>query len=54
MKAGASEIANILDARAPLYAKADAVIDTSDKSPDEVVGELLSLIVEQGVRKTGT
>ena len=53
-RAGASEIANILDARAPLYAKADAVIDTSDKSPDEVVGELLSLIVEQGVRKTGT
>lgn len=51
---GAGEISDILEARTPLYAKADAVIDTTDKSPDAVVGELLSLIVEQSARKTGT
>ncbi len=53
-RTSSSEIASIVDARAPLYSKADAIIDTSGKTPDEVVGELLSLIVEQGVRKTGT
>lgn len=51
---GVGEISDILEARTPLYAKADAVIDTTDKTPEAVVGELLSLIVEQSARRTGT
>lgn len=53
-RVGVGEIADILEARLPLYAKADATIDTTDKTPEAVVGELLSLIVEQSARKTGT
>lgn len=54
VRGGVGEISDILEARTPLYAKADAVIDTTDKTPEQVAGELLSLIVEQGARKTGT
>lgn len=53
-RVGPAEVSSILEARAPLYAKADAQIDTTDKTPGQVVHELLSLIVDQNLRKTGT
>lgn len=38
------KIRELLDARAPYYAKADFLIDTSDLTIDEVVGEILKII----------
>lgn len=39
-----SKIKELLDSRAPFYAKADYQVDTSDKSVDEVVEEIIKKI----------
>lgn len=49
-----AEFRQILDDRAPLYARADATIDTSDKTSEEALALLIRLIHEHnGVGATG-
>jgi XRE family aerobic/anaerobic benzoate catabolism transcriptional regulator len=42
-QAAMDDLRNILDARAPLYGRADAVLDTSGKSTEQSLGELSRL-----------
>lgn len=42
-----AEFNSIMEARAPLYAKADCEIDTTDKASGEVLAELLDLVGRQ-------
>jgi XRE family aerobic/anaerobic benzoate catabolism transcriptional regulator len=37
------DLLSILQSREPLYAKADATIDTAGKTPDEALPDLLKL-----------
>ncbi|MDD5449630.1 MAG: shikimate kinase [Candidatus Omnitrophica bacterium] len=46
------KIRELLDKRAPCYAKADYRVDTSDKSIDEVVGEVLTVIARSRRRRS--
>lgn len=42
-----SEFKQVMESRTPLYAKADAVIDTTAMNAEEVLATLLSLVTEQ-------
>ncbi len=39
-------VADLLAERTPAYAKADALVDTSTRSVDEVVEQILALLME--------
>ena len=42
-----AEFNSILESRTPLYAKADCEIDTTDKTSEQVLGELIDLVTRQ-------